>query len=152
MQVQPHRPVRPNRRHSPRTHHLCLALRELKIPLLLDSTNERVQYTGLFLSCWAYLSLFFVLSLAINERGFISFSQLLSLVVDAHSSLFTLIRNIFFRWQYFHLEMTPFRGRLFTSPGQIPRVPRGEESDITPTPDCGLRPCQRLLRCRVFDT
>ena len=32
-----------NRRHCPRTHHLCLALRELKIPLLLDSTNERVQ-------------------------------------------------------------------------------------------------------------
>ena len=25
-----------NRRHGPRTHHLCLALREFKIPLLLE--------------------------------------------------------------------------------------------------------------------
>jgi len=46
-----------------------------------------------------------------------------------------------------------FRGRLFTSSGQVSRVPRGDEEAITPTPDCGLRPCQGLIAlraCRPF--
>ena len=37
-----------NRRPCPRTHRLCLALRELKIPLLLDSTHEREESSA----CW----------------------------------------------------------------------------------------------------
>ena len=38
--MPPHKPAPPNRRPCPRTHHLCLALRELKIPLLLEGVPE----------------------------------------------------------------------------------------------------------------
>ena len=41
--MQPHKPAPPNRRRGPRTQRLSKALQERIIPLLLESTKERVQ-------------------------------------------------------------------------------------------------------------
>ena len=42
--------------------------------------------------------------------------------------------------EVFHLEMTPFRGRLFPASGQVSCVPRGERVGCTEpqTAACGL--------------